>query len=62
MYFVQHHTKKHITSGCSTISEAELDYLVKVVTDRTLLCKDIFFPLLLGRRFRGESSGMGTFW
>ena len=38
---------KHIMSSHFTISEAELDYLVKVVTATALLCKDSIFPLLL---------------
>ena len=38
---------KHIMSSHFTISDAELDYLVKVVTATALLCKDSIFPLLL---------------
>lgn len=47
MHFVLHHIKKHIMSGCSAISDAELYYLVKVVTARAFLCKYLFFPFLL---------------
>lgn len=42
MYFVLHYIMKHMVSGCFTISDMELDYLVKVVTARALLWKDIF--------------------
>lgn len=47
MYFALQHIMKHIMSGRSTVSDAELDYLVTVVTARALLCKDLLFPLLL---------------
>ena len=51
MYFVLHHITKHIMKhimpGRSTVSDAELDYLVTVVTTRALLYEDLLFPLLL---------------
>lgn len=46
MYFVPRHIKKHILRGWSTLSDAELDDLVTVVTARARFCKDVFSPSL----------------
>lgn len=44
VYFLLYHTKGRLMSGCSTISDVdvEFDHLVKTVTARSVHCKGCF--------------------
>lgn len=44
MYLLLYHAERHLTSGCFTISDVnvEFDHLVQVVTARSLHCKGRF--------------------